>query len=110
MGSRFCEKKLRSFRGYTSRSRTPVKLQYEPRIIVLQHGYDVCAPKYGRLARVVPSEILFFVQNLKPRLEQKFGRRTVTAVIQCGGNRAHENLRHHGTHAHHAPVSVHHTY
>ena len=27
----------------TSRSRPPVKLQYEPRIHTVQHGYGVCA-------------------------------------------------------------------
>ena len=46
----------------------PVKLgSYEPRVTIcsiLQHGYDVCAAKFGRLARLVPSEIMFFVQNL----------------------------------------------
>jgi hypothetical protein len=30
----------------------------------------VCAAKYGRLARLVPSEILFFIQNLEPRYLQ----------------------------------------
>ena len=66
LGSRFCTKNMIS--EGTSRARTPVKLQYEPRITVLQHGYDVCATKYGRLGRLVPSEIPFFVQNLGPSL------------------------------------------
>ena len=39
-------------------------LQYELHVDILQHGYDACATKYGRLARLVPSEIQFFVQNL----------------------------------------------
>ena len=33
---------------------------------ILQHGYDACATKYGRLTRQVPSETMFFVQNLEP--------------------------------------------
>ena len=45
------------------RSRTPAKLQFEPRIDILQHGYDICAAKYGKLARQVPSETLFLPQN-----------------------------------------------
>ena len=49
----------------TSRDRTPVKLEYEPHVTILQHGYDVCAAKYGRLARLVPSETLLFAQNLE---------------------------------------------
>ena len=47
----------------TSRSRMPVKLQYEPRVDILQQYYDVCAAKYGKLARLVPSETSFFPQN-----------------------------------------------
>ena len=50
----------------TSRSTTPVKLQYEPRVdIILQHGYSIYAAKYGKLARLVPSKITFFPQNRK---------------------------------------------
>ena len=57
LGSRWCTKN-RISEG-ASRSRTPIKLQYEPRVTILQHDYDVCAAKYGMLARLVPSEIPF---------------------------------------------------
>ena len=34
---------------------------------ILQPDYDIiCATKYGRLARLVPSEVMFFVQNSSP--------------------------------------------
>ena len=51
----------------TSRSRTPANLQYEPRVDILQHDYAVCAANFGKLARVVPSEVTFSTQNLDPR-------------------------------------------
>ena len=38
------------------------------------------------------------------QLQERFGTRTVTSVIQCGGNRAYENLRHNGARA--RPPSV----
>ena len=33
------------------------------------------------------------------QLQERFGTRTVTSVIQCGVNRAYENLRHNGARA-----------
>ena len=58
----------------TSRSRMPVKLQYEPRVDILQQYYDVCAAKYGKLARLVPSEVLFFVPTIIIRLQVDLSR------------------------------------
>ena len=63
LGSRFCGKNNVS--GGTSRSRPPAKLQYEPRIHIVHHGYDVCATKYGMLARLVPTETPSSPQNLE---------------------------------------------
>ena len=45
---------------------SPAKLQYEPRVDILQHGYGVCAAKYGTLARMVPTKTPFLPQNLEP--------------------------------------------
>ena len=44
---------------------------------------DVCAAKYGGLARLAPSEILFFVQNLEPRqlLVGVYGGYTLCSTI-----------------------------
>ena len=33
---------------------------------ILHHVYAICVTNYGRLARLVPSEITIFVQNLEP--------------------------------------------
>ena len=49
----------------TSRSRTSTKLHYEPRVDILQHGYNVRAAKYGKLARLVPTETSFFLLTTK---------------------------------------------
>ena len=62
--------------GTTSRSRSPAKLQYEPRIHTVQHGYyDIvaCATKYGRLALLVLTETPFSPQNLEPVSSLNFG-------------------------------------
>ena len=65
LSSRFCGKD--SVSVGTSRSRPPAKVQYEPRVDILQHGYGVCAVKYGMLlARLEPTETPLSAQNLEP--------------------------------------------
>ena len=49
LGSAFCGQAELSFRRYQS-GQEAAKLYYEPRVNILQHGHDVCATKYGRLA------------------------------------------------------------
>ena len=66
LGSTFCGNARTVLLWVASRSRTPAKLQYEPRVDILQRGYDVRAAKYGRQARLAPTEITFFPQNVEP--------------------------------------------
>ena len=80
---RVCTKN-RVSEGIISRSRTPAKLQYEPCVHVMQHAYGICAAKYGRVVRLAPSEIMFFVQNFNSRSR---------AVLLPGGSQKRLVLR-----------------
>ena len=52
-----------SFRGYRRRPERP---QSSNMSHILQDGYTVRAAEYGKLARLVPTEISFLPQNLVP--------------------------------------------
>ena len=54
------------FLWVTSRSRTPAKLQYEPRVELLQHGYEHAQLNTACWPDRLPTETCFFTRNIEP--------------------------------------------
>ena len=71
----------------TSRSRTPDKLQYDPRVHILQHGHDVNYAKYGKLARLVTTEM---VSSRKTSSLSQVTQFTREWVATCNDGADHE--------------------
>ena len=59
------------FPWVASRARIPAKLQYEPRVDILQHGYAYAQLNTSCWPDWLPTETLFLPQNVEPRLGRR---------------------------------------
>ena len=72
----------RSFRGYQVGPERPQSCN----MAICSNCYDVCVAKYGKLARLVPSEIPFLSQNLRLGLGSRAAGSPPATTQVCSGH------------------------